>query len=1296
MTLQALLTELTQRRISVTASGNTLRLRGPASALTDDVRGRVATHKQELLAWLEQTRSAPSRSELARMPKGAELPVSSFQRRMWFIDRLRPGLTAYNLAIELRFRGRLDLDALRWCIQELVRRHDVLRSTFETVDGRPCVRVAPVLGLPLPIVDLTRLPQAEREHEARRLARVEASTPFSLVHGPLLRLGFLRLSDEDLVGLFTFHHIISDGWSLTVLARELRALYTARTSGQPSPLPELAFQYADFAHWHTAWLSEPVLEAHLAYWRRQLDGCPRVLQLPADARRPSQQSHRGATLVHSLSPELTAAVKAASQREGGRLFPFLLTVFQTLLGRHTGQDEFLVGTSVANRDRAEVAGMVGFFVNWLPLRANLRDDPPFSEALARTRATVHDALVHKDLPFELLVNAVNPERELDRPTLFQVMFVLHGSMPELSLPGIEVEGRTVDNGTAKMDLTLFMRDTPRGLECEFEYSADLFERSTIERLARHFITLCRAATEDPSCPVSRLPMLAREEQDALSSGTWSAGHVSPPPPCVHQLFEAQARRTPHAVALWYEGVTLTYAELDQRANQLARHLVGLGLQPGSRVGVLVERSLELLVALLGVWKAGCAYVPLDASYPVVRIAFMARDARLGALLVHGDVDCAAEAVSAPVVDLEALRDVLAALPSHPVPLEVEGEQPAYVLYTSGSTGRPKGVLVPHWGVANFLLWLREELALGASDRVLHKTPISFDASLRELFSALISGGRLVIARPDGHRDPAYLIRLMREQGVTVLHLVPSLLGALLEQPELSTVETLRAVMSGGEALPVSFLERVRDVLPDAALFNVYGPTETSVDSTCWRAVPLEGQASVPVGRPIWNTEIHLLDPHLQPCPPGMVGEICIGGRGVALGYLDLPELTRERFIANPYGPGRLYRTGDLGRFLPGGDLEFRGRADRQVKVRGMRVELAEVERAARDALGSADVVVVAREDRPGDVRLVAYVVMTPEEAREKLQEARAALREKLPEAMVPTAFVLLEAWPLLPNGKRDPGSLPAPAEGADTRDLDEAPVTLPVRDVSVERLRNATPLALPTDRPRLPGLPLTSASFTVDLAAEQRVQLERLARARGFTPFEALLSVTLGFLARQAAQARFVVTLALSGRDDVRLSDALGSFVRMVPVPVALPSDTSLAGGLAVARAVLVAASEPDAASVDELTEAEPALDGGDALHRFAIVWRDTPRLVSSRSNLTVHPALPMTAGESRYELRLSLGEVGEGLRATFEYRVALFDAATVARLAHAWTGAMGQALAALDAPWDLSAGGSHVARQDG
>jgi amino acid adenylation domain-containing protein len=951
-------------------------------------------------------------------------PASFAQQRLWFLEQLEPSSAAYNIPVAVRLRGRLNRDALTRALNEVVRRHEALRTTFATSDNQPVQVIADHRPRPLPLIDLCGLGPRERAAEAQRLSDAEARRPFDLSRGPLLRASLLRLGEREHVALLTLHHIISDRWSCSVLLRELTTLYEAFCGGRESPLSELPIQYADFALWQREWLRGDVLREQLDYWKGQLKDAPALLDLPLDRPRPPAQTFGGAKHCFLLSETLSRRLKALSREEGATVFMVLLAAFQILLWRYSGQSDISVGTPIAGRNRSETEGLIGLFINTVVVRTRLSGGLSFREVLGRVRESSLDAYAHQEMPFEKLVEELRVERRLSQTPLFQVMFMMQNTpREELTLAGLKFEVMESDAGAAKFDLTLSMGEED-GLRLDggLSYNTDLFEAATIERLAGHFETLLESIVGDPGRRISELQMLDEAERRRLLH-EWNDTRADyPRDACLHQLFEQQAALTPDSVALSFGGAQLTYAELDRRANQMARYLRGMGVVAEDRVGVLLERSVEMVVALLGVLKAGAAYVPLDPQYPQTRLAFMLADAGIKLLLTQEELLQVLPEHEARAVCVDADRALVAEQSALPLGRLASADNLAYVIYTSGSTGRPKGVQVAHRQLVNFICSMQKRPGLKPEDRMLALTTLSFDIAALELYLPLCTGAQVVLCGREAAMDGAELARLLRRREVTSMQATPTSWRMLIESGW-EGGGGLKA-LCGGEALTPELAERLRGRC--AELWNMYGPTETTV----WSAVgEVAGGASrVTLGRAVDNTELYVLDEWMRLAPVGVRGELYVGGEGLARGYLNRPALTAERFVPDPFGarPGaRLYRTGDIARRLPGGEIEFFGRADDQVKVRGFRIELGEVEAVLSQHAGVRECVVVAQDVGDGQKRLVGYVVAEAG-AEVGAAELRQHLAEKLPDYMLPSAFVMLDEFPLTPNGKLDRRRLPAP------------------------------------------------------------------------------------------------------------------------------------------------------------------------------------------------------------------------------------------------------------------------------
>ena len=985
----------------------------------------TAEGKRQLLAELLRKK--------AQQPK--YYPLSFAQQRLWFLDQLEPGSSIYNMPTALRLSGELNIPALEQSLNEVVKRHAILRTVFITAEERPLQLVQTFKASTLTIVDLSDLAAEEREVETKQLLRRERQQPFDLRQGPLWRARLVRLEEREHVLLFTMHHIVSDGWSMEILTREVSVLYTAFTAGRESPLAALPIQYADYSVWQRQWLQGDVLEEQLEYWRAQLAGAPAPLELPTDRARPAQQSYRGASLPLQLSAELTAGLKQLSQREGVTLFMSVLAGWQLLLARYSGQPDVVVGSPIANRTRSEAEGLIGFFVNTLVLRTLVTAELSGRELLQRVREVCLGAYAHQDVPFEMLVEKLQPERERSHTPFFHVMFTLHPA-PRRSVAianqNLILTPMGESSGTAKFDLLLTMNEGNELLGGQIEYDTDLYDRPTISRMVEHLQQLLEGLVANPHQQLRELSLLTEGEQEQLIE--WNnTGREYPSEVCINELFERQAQQTPDAVALNFEGRQTTYAELNRRANQLAHYLQSLGVGRETLVGVCVERSIEMVVSYLAILKAGGAYLPLDPSYPQQRLLLMLEDAQPLVVLTEASLIATFSNRSARVLCLDEQWDEVATWSTANPVNNTSADNLAYVMYTSGSTGKPKGVCVPHRAV-NQLVLNTDYINLQPSDRIAQASNSSFDAATFEIWGALLHGALLVGLSKDVVVSPEWLSEQLAVQGINVLFLTTALFNEIArEQPQ--TFAGLKYLLFGGEAVEPKWVKEVSEKGAPANLLHVYGPTENTTFSSWYRVEQVsETATTIPIGHAIANTQTYVLDEQQQLVPVGVPGELYLGGEGLAREYLHSAALTAERFIPHPFSVvagARLYRTGDVVRRLPQGELEFLGRMDEQVKLRGLRIELGEIESALCEHAAVRKAVVVVREDVAEQRELVGYVV-GPEGKTGPSREVQEYLKEQLPDYMVPSKLVWLGELPLTPNGKVDRRALPAPGQtGAD-------------------------------------------------------------------------------------------------------------------------------------------------------------------------------------------------------------------------------------------------------------------------
>lgn len=997
-------------------------------------------------------------------------PASFAQARLWFIDQLVPGNAFYNVPTALRLKGSLNLLALEQTFGEIVRRHETLRTHFAMADGElvQVIATADSLKISLPIIDLRQLPEAEGERNSRKLITQESQLPFNLATGPLIRFLILQLDETEYILLINLHHIVSDDWSLGVLIREFKLIYSAFIDKKPSPLSELVLQYADFAHWQRQWLQgtgEEIapLQAQLAYWRQQLAGIA-LLNLPTDRPKPLVQSYQGATEFLELPKNLCEALKMRAQQEEVTLFMLILAGFKILLYRYTQQEDITVGTPIANRNRSEIEPLIGFFVNSLVLRTDLSGEQTFREFLKRVREVTLGAYAHQDLPFEKLVEELQPDRSLRQHPLFQVVFALQNSpMESLELPGLTLSSLNIDFKTTRFDLEFHLwesSDSFRSLWCEqwehteglrgvVVYNTDLFDKATINRMVGHFKTLLEAIVAKPESRVSELPLLSLIERQQLLVEWNNTIADYPQNLCIHQLFEEIVDQNSQAIAITYEDKQITYRELNSRSNKLAHYLQKIGISSEVLVGICLEPSIEMIVGILGILKAGGAYVPIDSNYPTERIIFMIKDAQAAVLLTNSSI--LINDLPIPVVCLEQDWQAIAQESQENLSCEIKSDDLAYVIYTSGSTGKPKGVAVPHKAV-NRLLLNTNYLKIDSSDKIAQVANISFDAATFEIWGALLHGAQLVGISRDVTLSPQDFAQQLQQKGISIMFITTALFQQMVRSiPQ--AFASLRYLLFGGEAVNPRWVQKVLKNRPPQNLVHVYGPTENTTFSTYYKVENMPEVASIPIGRPITNTQIYLLNKQLQPVPIGVTGELYIGGDGLAKGYLNRPDLTSVAFISSQLG--RLYKTGDLARFKADGNLEFIGRLDNQVKIRGYRIELGEIEAVLSQHPVVNESVVTILDEIPEDKQLVAYIVPNSEkilivEASNLASLLRQFLKEKLPNYMIPSAFVMLESLPLTPNGKVNRSALKAPISISFTNKDDYVSPRTAVEELLVE------------------------------------------------------------------------------------------------------------------------------------------------------------------------------------------------------------------------------------------------------
>jgi amino acid adenylation domain-containing protein len=953
-------------------------------------------------------------------------PASFAQERLWFLDQLDAGTAAYNLPRAFRIIGPLKADVLTQSFETVTRRHAALRTVFDSVEGEARQIVLSNVDVKIPVIDLTGIPKSERESEALRIAGEEGKKPFDLNAGPLLRPILVHLDEELHLLVLVIHHIVTDGWSIALLFREVTKCYAALVKNETPELPDLPLQYTEYAQWQREYMSGDVLRNEIEHWKRKLAGAQTLLDLPTDHPRPIGHSWHGATEAISLDAAFLAKLKALAQTERCTLFMIAMASFQALLWRYTNQESILIGTPIAGRSEIEVENMIGLFVNTLVFRADFPHNLSFRQLMQQVRSFALEAYTHQDVPFEKLVEELIPQRSVDTHPLFQVMFTFQNIPKQIfEIPGLTIKEMPFEAGIAKYDLSVEVWENSE-FHCQFEYNTDLFELSTIRRMMGHFEKLLNAVVENPDLRVAQIPIMsARERQQVLGDWNQTAAEYPRDLP-LDRAFENRVNASPDATALLFAGREWSYRQLNDQANRLADRLIKKGISPGSLVGIFLERSTQMVVALLGVLKAGAAYVPLDPAYPSERLRFLIEDASLSSVVTHPSIlsqlpSNAQNIVAFDGVAFDSDGDSPSGAPVSNPSVLVSGDQRAYVIYTSGSTGVPKGVEGTHWASMNRFSWMWSTYPFKGGEVCCQKTNLGFVDSIWEIFGPLLAGIPNVIIPQETVRDPEEMLQVLARERVTRIVLVPSLLRTLLDHaPNLQhRVPDLKLWSCSGEILPADLAKRFRQACPQATLLNIYGSSEVAADVTCHQVGERDLVSSVAIGKPISNTQIYLVDAYGEPAPIGIRGQIFVGGDNLARGYLNRPELTAERFVTNWLAPEqspRLYRTGDLGRFRGNGEIEYLGRVDNQVKLRGLRIELGEIESVlAMHAEVAEAVVVVSGEGE--QQKLAAYLVMKDENAAPSAGELRRYLRTKLPEHMVPASYWRVEGLPLLPSGK---------------------------------------------------------------------------------------------------------------------------------------------------------------------------------------------------------------------------------------------------------------------------------------
>lgn len=972
--------------------------------------------------WLQGQQSVSEARGIPRRPENSMVKMSFPQQRHLFLELLDRGTAVNNLSVFFQLKGKLDLDALEKSANQILNRHEALRTHFSFESGIPTPRILHDFRLKIPVVDLQGFDKKDRMQEARRLAEKEVLQPFDLSQAPLIRLKLYVSGDDQNLLLVIAHHTIADGWSLGVFLRELMLFYQTNTNGRPAGAPELSIQYSDYAHWQTSEKRLEALQPSLTYWKKQLGGELPILELPTDEARGARQTFTGGTHRFIISKDSTQALEALSRQEDATLFMALLSAFYLLLHRYSGHDDILVGTPIANRNLPELENLIGIFINTIVLRTDLAGDPSFRELLRRVRKVALEAYSHQDFPFEKLVEELKPKRDLNRTPIFQVVFNLQSSpLPKLEIEGLETDFLEIDRGVSQFDLTLMISRVEGECHATVEYNAGLFKPATVARMFESFQMILEYGLMQPDSPISELQLFTQAERQHLVHDFNQTQFDFPFEKCTHQLFEEQVERTPNAIAIIHEKTQVTYSELNRRANALARRLQPLGVGAETKVGILMKRSEGLVVALLAVQKAGGTYVPIHTSFPAERIRFILKDAQARVLVTNEDFELP-DGSGVHVVHLQD-EDFSAGDFPNPSP-QVSPNHLAYVIYTSGSTGTPKGVMVNHASLVNFLWSMRSRPGIKQDDVLMAVTSISFDIATLELYLPLITGATVVIASEEILTNPTLLSEALDRYEVTMMQATPAGWQVILESGWAGK-PGLKA-LCGGDALTRKLADRLLNRV--GSLWNMYGPTETTV----WSSVNLieKGNTPITIGQPIGNTQLYILDRYRQPVPPGVLGELHIGGAGLARGYLHQPEWTQKKFIPDFFSSdpeARLYKTGDLARFLEGDSIEILGRMDDQLKINGHRMELGEITAVLMQHPSVSDAIVIARAENDGGKRLVAYFVSGAASPPDSA-ELRDFMREKLPVYMIPAFFVQMAALPLTPNGKIDRKALPLPED----------------------------------------------------------------------------------------------------------------------------------------------------------------------------------------------------------------------------------------------------------------------------
>lgn len=1028
------LSRLRELGVKLWLENGALRYQAPKGAVSSELLGEIADRKNELITFLKRINMGMNadKEPIPRIPGDCrnDLPLSFSQQSMWFFDRLTGGNPVFNICNAVRMSGSLKKDMLEKALSELAARHESLRTTFKSVEGKPVQVIHAASGIVLTEIDLRSVPENELENYLTLAVKEEARRIFNLEKGPLFRFCLFITGESEYVLCMTIHHIISDAWSNAIFTAELFKLYESYIKGVNANLPELQVQYADYAVWERERLKGEELENLSGYWRKQLANTA-TLQLPTDFPRPRSQNYEGGFQEFTVPSCICERLKSICKKEGTTMFMIILSAFQTLLQRYSGQTDILTGTVVANRNRKEAENLVGYFMNTLVLRTSFEGDPSFIDVLRRVKQMTLDAYTYQELPFDKLLEELKPERDVSRTPLFQVMFILHNTQKtELELPGLKMDRMDTQSGMAPFDLRLQLTETDEGLKGGFDYSAALFKPSTIKRTGGHLLNILEHVSAAAEGKISTVPMLTEREEKQILYEFNNTDAYYPKDKTVYQFFEERADRFPDYTAAVFGDKKISYRELNEKSNQLARILREKGVKQGSIAAVMLERSLEMIIGIMAVEKAGGAYLPIDPHYPEDRINYMLKDSNAELLLLNERSSTVKTEgnIEKILLDDEGLYQG----DCSNLPDKADPDSIAYLIYTSGSTGRPKGTMIRHHSLVNRLNWMQKKYPIDCSDTILQKTPFTFDVSVWEMFWWAMQGAKVCFLEPGGEKDPGRIANAVEEHAITVMHFVPSMLTAFLEYLKdtgnIEKVACLKHVFASGEALSAAQVGLFRSLLKKngARLANLYGPTEATIDVSYFDCGMEDDPASIPIGKPVDNTRLYVMDGKMQLQPIGVPGELCIAGVCLASGYLNRPDLTGEKFVRDPFHrEEKLYRTGDLARWRDDGNIEYLGRLDFQVKIRGLRIEPGEIEKVILSHPSVRECIVSVWEKRPGDLHLVAYIVCEKEKNAEP-SELQSFLEKTLPEYMVPRIFVFLEAIPLSANGKADRKALPKP------------------------------------------------------------------------------------------------------------------------------------------------------------------------------------------------------------------------------------------------------------------------------